>query len=86
VTDPSGATVPDAEITVRNQNTGVSSTARSTTEGEFTVLYLDPGTYEVSIDKAGFGKIVLKISPSQWEQERLSIRSSWSVRSTLRSP
>src|SRR5258708_1375345 len=60
VTDPSGATVPDAEITVRNQNTGVSSTARSTTEGEFTVLYLDPGTYDVSIEKAGFGKIVLK--------------------------
>src|SRR5258708_46492 len=60
VTDPSGATVGDAEITVRNQNTGVSTTVRSTAEGEFTVLYLDPGTYDVSIEKAGFGKIVLK--------------------------
>ena len=60
VTDPSGATVGDAEVTVRNQNTGVSTTVRSTAEGEFTLLYLDPGTYEVSIEKGGFGKIVLK--------------------------
>src|SRR5258708_19658885 len=60
VTDPSGASVPDADITIRNQNTGVSSAARSNGEGEFTALYLDPGTYEVSIQKAGFGKLVLQ--------------------------
>ncbi|MCU1303310.1 MAG: TonB-dependent receptor, plug [Candidatus Sulfotelmatobacter sp.] len=60
VTDPSGASVPDADITIRNQNTGVSSTVRSNGEGEFTALYLDPGTYEVSIQKAGFGKLVLQ--------------------------
>src|SRR5260370_14528475 len=59
-TDPSGATVGDAEVHVRNQNTGVSTTVLSTDEGEFTLLYLDPGTYEVSIEKGGFGKIVLK--------------------------
>ena len=60
VTDPSGAAVPDAEITVRNQNTGVATTIRSTAAGEFFVLYLDPGTYEVSIEKSGFGKLVLQ--------------------------
>jgi hypothetical protein len=59
-TDPSGAAVPDAEITVRNQNTGLSTTVRSDGEGQFVVLYLDPGTYEVSVQKAGFGKLVLK--------------------------
>ena len=60
VTDPSGASVAGAEITARNQNTGVSITQQSTAEGEFTILYLDPGTYEVSIQKSGFGKLVLK--------------------------
>ena len=60
VTDPSGAAVPDAEIAVRNQNTGVATTIRSTAAGEFFVLYLDPGTYEVSIEKSGFRKLVLK--------------------------
>ena len=59
MTDSSGAAVPAADITVRNQNTGISATLQSGTEGEFTFLYLDPGTYEVSIQKAGFNKLVL---------------------------
>ena len=60
MTDSSGAAVPAADITVRNQDTGISATLQSGTEGEFTFLYLDPGTYEISIQKAGFNKLVLK--------------------------
>jgi hypothetical protein len=60
VTDASGAALAGAEIAVRNQNTGVSTTAQSTPEGEFTILYLDPGAYEVSVQKSGFGTLVLK--------------------------
>jgi hypothetical protein len=60
VTDPTGAAVPGADITVRNQNTGIATTVQSSTEGEFTALYLDPGTYEVAIQKAGFGKLVMR--------------------------
>ncbi len=60
VTDSTGAAVPDADITVRNQNTGISTTLQSGAEGDFIFLYLDPGTYEVSIQKAGFNKLVLK--------------------------
>jgi hypothetical protein len=60
ITDPSGAAVPDAEVTIRNQDTGVTTTVRSTAEGEFVVLYLDPGSYEISIEKSGFGKLVLR--------------------------
>jgi len=60
VTDSTGAAVPGAAVAVRNQNTGVSATLQSGAEGDFTFLYLDPGTYEVSIQKAGFNKLVLK--------------------------
>ena len=60
VTDSSGAGVPSAEIAVRNQNTGISTTLRSGTEGDFIFLYLDPGTYEVTIQKSGFNKLLLK--------------------------
>ena len=60
VTDSTGAAVPGADITVRNQNTGISATVQSSAEGDFTLLYLDPGTYEVSTQKAGFNKLVLK--------------------------
>jgi hypothetical protein len=60
VTDSTGAAVPAADISVRNQNTGISATLQSGTEGDFTFLYLEPGTYEVSIQKEGFNKLVLK--------------------------
>ena len=60
VTDPTGAAVPGADITVRNQNTGIATTVQSSADGEFTVLYLDPGLYEVSMEKTGFGKLVLR--------------------------
>jgi len=60
VTDSSGAAVSGAEIAVRNQNTGISTTITSGSEGDFTVLYLEPGTYEISIQKSGFNKLVLK--------------------------
>jgi hypothetical protein len=60
VTDSTGATVVAADITVHNQNTGISATLQSSSEGDFTFLYLEPGTYEVSIQKAGFNKLVMK--------------------------
>jgi len=60
VTDSSGAAVAGADIAVRNQNTGISTTITSGGEGDFTVLYLEPGTYEVTIQKTGFNKRVLK--------------------------
>ncbi len=59
VTDPSGAAVADAQVMVRNQNTAVSTAEKSNEGGEFTVLYLEPGTYEVTIEKTGFKKLVL---------------------------
>jgi len=60
VTDSTGAAVSGANITVRNQNTGISASLQSGGEGDFTFLYLDPGTYEVSIQKTGFNKFLLK--------------------------
>lgn len=60
VTDPTGAAVAGADITVRNQSTGIATTVQSSSEGEFTALYLDPGGYEVSIQKPGFDKLVVR--------------------------
>src|SRR5947209_15746971 len=46
ITDPSGAAVPDVGIIVQNQNTGISTTVQSSSEGEFSALNLDPGSYQ----------------------------------------
>ena len=44
VTDPSGASVPDASITVINVATGVSSAAKTNERGFYSVPLLHPGT------------------------------------------
>jgi hypothetical protein len=55
VTDPSGAVVPDANVTVINQETNVATTTVSDKSGTFTVPYLPPGTYTVNVEKSGTG-------------------------------
>jgi hypothetical protein len=54
VTDTSGATVTDAMITARGDATGVTTVQASDASGHFLFPYLTPGTYHVSVEKAGF--------------------------------
>jgi len=54
VSDQSGAALPSTAITVRNQLTGVSVNAMTTKEGLYTVPYLKPGLYTVSVTAQGF--------------------------------
>src|SRR5215469_10098915 len=54
VTDPSGAVVAAADVTVRDLNTGTASRVTTSTDGHFSAPFLQPGTYEVSVVKQGF--------------------------------
>jgi hypothetical protein len=54
ITDPSGKTVADAAISVRNVATGQSMETRSDSDGRFQVNNLAPGEYEVSVSAPGF--------------------------------
>lgn len=54
VTDPSGAVVPEATLTLRNNETGRTQTATSGGEGFYRISELPPGTYTLTVEKAGF--------------------------------
>lgn len=54
VTDPSGAAVPGAKITLTNQQTGVTSDTVSTGTGSYTRPALPPGTYTLRVEASGF--------------------------------
>jgi len=60
VKDSSGGAVPGATVTVTETNKGTSSTVVTDSEGSYSVPFLIPGTYEVGIELAGFGKHVRK--------------------------
>src|SRR5712691_5816929 len=54
VTDPSGAVVPDAQVTLTNVDTGVSTTVPSNADGLFRFPSLPPGRYKLTATKQGF--------------------------------
>ncbi|MDT5120570.1 MAG: hypothetical protein QOC96_52, partial [Acidobacteriota bacterium] len=55
VTDPKGAVVPNAAVTVRNTETNKEETATTDGEGRARVVNLQPGTYTVTANATGFG-------------------------------
>lgn len=54
VTDPTGAAVSQATITITNEGTGTERKVTSNESGFYTVTNLQPGTYTVHVEAAGF--------------------------------
>ncbi|MGH9751168.1 MAG: TonB-dependent receptor domain-containing protein, partial [Blastocatellia bacterium] len=57
VSDPNGAVVPGAAITLTSDQTGVSRTTTSNSEGVYRFDAVDPGSYSVKIAATGFGNL-----------------------------
>ena len=54
VTDPSGAVVAGASVSVTDVTTNQSRTTVTNADGRYTVVNIPPGTYDVTITKTGF--------------------------------
>jgi hypothetical protein len=61
VTDPNGAVVPGASVTITNQATGQTSKLTSSGSGTYASGALIPGTYTVRIEAKGFQTQVLNV-------------------------
>src|SRR6201996_1832039 len=68
VTDPSGAVVPQAQVTVHGLSTGVDRTAASDPAGSYTIPSLQPGNYSVSVRASGFADYKLASVTLQVDQ------------------
>src|SRR5436309_1308251 len=56
VTDESGASIPEAVVTARNEGTGVQQTAKTNADGVYNFLYVQVGNYTVTTERVGFRK------------------------------
>ena len=54
VTDPSGAAVPNAKVTVTNTATGLTLTTQASEVGLYAIGGLPVGTYDLTADATGF--------------------------------
>ena len=60
VTDPSGAVIAGANVDVRNTATGESRRVNTDSSGNYSVVNIEAGPYQVSIEGTGFRKMVVE--------------------------
>ncbi len=58
IVDSSGASVPNAQVTITATSTGISRVTRTGDGGTFTFPEVPPGTYQVTVELTGFKKAV----------------------------
>ncbi|ABF39921.1 Cna B-type protein [Candidatus Koribacter versatilis Ellin345] len=71
VTDPQGAAVPGATVTVSNVRKGTSDTATTNESGNYQVTHLIPDEYSVKVEAKGF---------KTFEQKSVSVSADQSAR------
>jgi hypothetical protein len=60
ITDPSGAVLVGATVTVRDLGTGYTQTKKSTSDGQYLFSSLPVGTYQITVSMAGYKSYVQK--------------------------
>ncbi len=78
VTDASGSVIPGAVITARAETTNIVISVASEDDGHFVILYLAPGSYEISVKKDGFAsaeikQVVVRVGTTSSVQPQLKI-------------
>jgi len=72
VTDPSGAVVPGANVTLTKTGTGTVRTTISDGEGRYVISNLQPGPYSVKVELSGFtpktAELVLNVGGMEMEK------------------
>jgi hypothetical protein len=57
VTDPTGAIVPNAKVSLKSNSTGETQTTNTTSTGLYSFPLLKPGSYSVTISETGFRSV-----------------------------
>ena len=70
VTDQTGAALPGATVTLLNPSTGVKAVKQTDNSGLYVFDYVDPGTYSITVEAAGFGRYV---------QENIGVQSAGDI-------
>ena len=79
VTDPTAAVVSGAPITLKNVDTGSSTSTTTNTQGSYNFSLLQPGNYSVSANVAGFQKILRTVMVTLGTSSTVNLQLSLSA-------
>ncbi len=57
IADPNGAVVPGATVSAKSNETGQIKNAVTNDQGIYTITFLPPGTYDITVEKTGFANV-----------------------------
>src|ERR1700681_1314332 len=60
VSDPRGALVPRAAVVINSLGTGEKRDLATDAKGNFSIQFLTPGSYDLTVGAAGFEPFILK--------------------------
>jgi hypothetical protein len=73
ITDPAGAVLPEASVTLTGKATGLILHTQSSKDGIYTFAQLIPGDYMVTVEQQGFQKAAAEISLTVGQTTNLNI-------------
>jgi hypothetical protein len=73
ITDPQGAVIANARVSVRDVATNVSIDTTSNTDGAYTVPNLKPADYDVSVSASGFNTTVARVTLTVGAKQGLNL-------------
>jgi hypothetical protein len=74
ITDPSGAVIPNADVTVTRNGTSDSRTVKTDQAGNYTVNHLAPGDYQIAARAVGFREQISTLNIVASEPLRANFR------------
>src|ERR1700720_4232843 len=82
VQDPASAVVPNAKVQLKNTDTNVVTTTTSDTEGNYRFVSLAPGSYQVTVEAAGFNNTSVTFSLETSQNLNLPVSMKLATAST----
>jgi hypothetical protein len=79
VTDPNGAVIPNANVQVTDQETGISRDLTTDSAGNYEVAALKPGNYGVKVSASGFKTTIKEVVVTGSDTVRADIRAEVGV-------
>lgn len=74
LTDPSGAVVAGATVTLKNLDTGSTQTTSTNGTGAYSFQFLKPGSYQLAVAQSGFQQVARNLQVSVGQSTRSDIR------------
>ncbi|MBL8211376.1 MAG: TonB-dependent receptor [Bryobacterales bacterium] len=71
VSDPGGAFIAQATVRLQNTNTGLVLTTETNDSGSYVFPLVQPGAYQISVEKQGFGRFARTFTLEVTQQARI---------------